>query len=687
MANIKSRSAELVDAFFSERESSSLVDMAEFIRRHRDDLDADALLELILFDQAQQVASGKFPDVEFYLELCPQMRADKNRLLDIVYGDIRARRRCGETPSPEAVAQRFPEIAAELRKQLALNSWLDAAPDHADESSDARLADKTMSLPTIADDSPSSTSAAEAMQDDEATHAPLPYSDFVIGRKLGGGGMGEVFEAEQRSLGRTVAIKIIQKRHVNDPQIRGRFLREARVVARLRHPHIATVYGIGRTPDGGLFIAMELIRGASLDVIANSRTISTEEAARIVCVVGEAVAHAHARGVVHRDLKPSNVLIEEDGRVVVVDFGLARYDEAVGSELSTPSQVLGTPQYLAPEQIDRSLGEPGPGVDVYGLGCLLYTLLTSRPPFDGRSVGEVLRRALSEDFVPPRTLNSAVSPALDATCRRALRKRPVERHASAEEFVAELRAAMTLPTAVAGRVWPRTVRAIWREVTNRPAMALVGTAIVALFTIACLGTTREPQHVQWQVDLYREGVAERRVSLLEAPQAAATGDALRIHIELSRSAYSYVFWSDSEGTWKQLHPQAGRPDEATSVIDLPGRSDSAMPLRSAKEWDACIVVLRDKPASSNEPWRDRLQPPTTSRRPATPLIVDDRAVGEPVPVNSALVRLAGKERTVDEARPLTFEAPLEQWKQWKAGLDPALGSVHYLVLQGRAPSP
>lgn len=207
--------------------------------------------------------------------------------------------------------------------------------------------------------------------------APLLYSEFRLERLLGSGGMGKVYRATRHSTGSHVAIKSLVKSRQADQNSVEKFLQEAEILARLDHPNIVGYQGVGRFPSGGYFIAMEFIDGTDLQTRIATHRLSVDEAVRVVSVVSHAIAHAHERGIVHGDIKPANVLIAHDNRVVITDFGLAQFSNT--KPKIRPWLVGGTAGYIAPEV--RELGcLPGPLADVYGLGALLYSLLTGSVP-------------------------------------------------------------------------------------------------------------------------------------------------------------------------------------------------------------------------------------------------------------------------------------------------------------------
>jgi serine/threonine-protein kinase len=260
----------------------------------------------------------------------------------------------------------------------------------------------------------------------------------LLGR-LGSGGMADVWCAEDSLLNRRVALKFLHPRFAQDEQFVERFRREASAAAGLQHPNVVGVFDRG-TVDGSHYIAMEYVDGASLkDLI--ERGLSVGEAVEIVRQVLAGVKYAHDHGIVHRDLKPQNVLVDSEGRARVTDFGIAR---AGVSEITQTGSVLGTAQYLSPEQAQ---GLPVTAAsDIYSIGVMLYEALTGRVPFDADSPVTVALKQVSERPRPPSELSPEVSRALDGVVMRALAKDPANRFASAEEFSQALAAAEADPS-------------------------------------------------------------------------------------------------------------------------------------------------------------------------------------------------------------------------------------------------
>jgi serine/threonine protein kinase len=269
---------------------------------------------------------------------------------------------------------------------------------------------------------------------------------YVFGEVIGRGGMGEVLLAHDRRIGRDVAVKRLRSGAPTQDEI-ARFMREARIQARLDHPAIVPVYELGRDAAGRPYFTMKRLSGTTLTDILGRGSMAGQRLLRAFVEVCRAVDFAHARGVVHRDLKPGNIVLGEYGEVYVLDWGVARVvGDAAGGvvtadidtlEGAAPAgQVLGTPGYMAPEQLQQP--EVGRAADVYSLGAILYALLTGRPPFAGGVVLDILLQVQKCEPDPPRAVNPAADADLEAFCLRCLRKSPAERYPSAAALAREL---------------------------------------------------------------------------------------------------------------------------------------------------------------------------------------------------------------------------------------------------------
>jgi tRNA A-37 threonylcarbamoyl transferase component Bud32 len=259
---------------------------------------------------------------------------------------------------------------------------------------------------------------------------------YRLTRRLGRGGMAEVFAAEDVRLGRTVAVKLLRSDLAEDPVSKARFTREAQSVAGLNHHAVVAVYDSGEDRVGNNvvpYIVMELCEGRTIrDLLINSEAPPVDQALIIVSGVLEALAYSHQHGIVHRDIKPANVIITNTGAVKVMDFGIARALHGASTTMTQTGMVMGTPQYLSPEQaLGKAVDHRS---DLYATGCLLYELLTLRPPFTGETPLSVVYQHVQDDPRIPSDVNDRVPPELDGMVLRALAKNPDDRFQSAEEM-------------------------------------------------------------------------------------------------------------------------------------------------------------------------------------------------------------------------------------------------------------
>ena len=293
---------------------------------------------------------------------------------------------------------------------------------------------------------------------------PDTLGDYDILEFVARGGMGVVFKAHQRSLNRTVAVKMIVSGQFANSQEVDRFRYEAQAAAHLDHPGIVPIFEVG-VDRGRHYFSMPFVEGESLEGRLQKGSFAAKDAATLLLQITEAVAYAHSKGIIHRDLKPGNVLLDEHVRARVTDFGLAkRLGET--SQLTATGQTLGTPSFMAPEQA-RGKSHVGPAADIYALGAILYYLVTGRPPFQGESVMDTFMLVIHRDAPSPRDLVADVDLDLEAICLKCLEKEPDQRYASARELAAELRRYLDGQPVAARRTggWDQVRR--WRQTLGR----------------------------------------------------------------------------------------------------------------------------------------------------------------------------------------------------------------------------
>jgi serine/threonine protein kinase len=270
-----------------------------------------------------------------------------------------------------------------------------------------------------------------------AVPVPERLGRYRIQRQLGRGAMGTVYLAHDSQLDRQVALKVPHFTLADGPEVRQRFLREARAAATIEHPNVCPVYDVGEI-NGTLYLTMAYLQGQSLaHFLAGSTRLPERHAASLVRQLTGALQAAHQRGIIHRDLKPSNIMINQRGEPVLLDFGLARRQRPDDIRLTHSGQPVGTPAYMSPEQVAGAVQAMGPGCDIYALGVILYQMLTGRLPFEG-SMAEVLGQIVTQQPEPPSKYRPDLDPRLEAICLKALRKEVAKRYASMQDLGAAL---------------------------------------------------------------------------------------------------------------------------------------------------------------------------------------------------------------------------------------------------------
>ncbi|MCC7419528.1 MAG: serine/threonine protein kinase [Planctomycetaceae bacterium] len=346
------------------------------------------------------------------------------------------RQKRGEAIDVEATCVAHPALAVELRQLWATVQLADNLAELSIESQQAdRLRSQTRQSPL-----------ERFLAAGSLSQVPRSLGDYELLDELGRGGMGIVFRARQTSLGRVVALKMLLRGELASGQEMARLRAEAESAARLSHPHIVPVYEVGEF-DGQPFFSMKFIEGTTLARRLAEGPLPPREAAQLLAPVCRAVAEAHRHGLLHRDLKPSNILIDEEGRPYVSDFGLVKRvvpkdsaEQEAAASLTQSGAILGTPAYMAPEQAVGRRGEVTAATDVYALGAILYAMLTGRPPFQAASALDTVLLVLEQNPVPPRVINPKADPDLEMIALKCLQK-PIDlRYASASDLAADLEA-------------------------------------------------------------------------------------------------------------------------------------------------------------------------------------------------------------------------------------------------------
>jgi WD40 repeat protein len=405
----------------------------------------------------------------------------------------------GCKPDRQEFLSRYPEIAAALSECLDGLEFVHAAAPELSGASDA---------------------SAGFLSSPDRLPPQLRLDDYQIGREVGRGGMGIVYEAEQLSLGRRVALKVLPLAAALDERQLQRFKQEAQAAAHLHHPNIVPVYGIGCV--GGVhYYAMQFIDGQTLaerieQARSTSRPVDLRQATGWARQAAEALEHAHQTGVIHRDVKPANLMIDNRGELWVTDFGLAHFQSSPG--MTRSGDLLGTLRYMSPEQ---ALGGRRPidhRTDVYSLGATLYELLTLRPALSGDDRQELLRQILSEEPRPPRRRNPAIPVDLEVIVGKAMAKDSDERYATAGELADDLQRFLddqpirARPATLAQRArrWGRRHRSLAVSLALSAALLLVGLSVGSVL-LAFMHHQRELRTAgRLQESLLHEASARRR---------------------------------------------------------------------------------------------------------------------------------------------------------------------------------
>lgn len=371
---------------------------------------------------------------------------------------------------------------------------------------------------------------------------------------LGEGGMGRVYLAEDPSLGRRVAIKVLPPEFMHDPERRERLLHEARAASALNHPNILTVHDLGEA-DGALYVAMERVEGCTLREWARGRSRKPYEVLKLLRQAVAALSVAHQAGLVHRDLKPENIMVRTDGLLKILDFGLARSVSpgAAARTATMPGTVLGTAPYMSPEQV---LGQPaGPSSDLFSLGTILYELLTGKHPFAADTPVETMHRILHESPDPPSRVNRALTADFDFVLAKALSKDPSRRHASAHDLDVDLETldcgcAPSAPADGEG-AGPRTLAVLpFKNIGGDPELSYLGVGLAdAVITrlssspdlIVRATSSIAPYHNQ-PVDPRRVGAELDVVTVLDA-SFQRFGERFRATARLVETASGRSLWA------------------------------------------------------------------------------------------------------------------------------------------------
>lgn len=453
-------------------------------------LDCREQLEIVLIDQQMRWQDRPGPRVEEYLRLCPELEDQPEMVLDIIVGEIRASHGLGFRVTAESMAIRFPMFLDEITKQFELSAWIDQ-------------------------ETPGSRDFGASIAGELRTGTF--FGSYELLERIGSGGMGSIFRAKHRAVQRIVALKVLHAERTASETDRQRFRNESTMIARLDHPNIMPVYEVGEV-DQIPFFTTKVVSPGSLEQQLNTFSGDWPRIADITRQIATAVHHAHQHGVLHRDLKPSNVLIDERGVPFVTDFGLAR---VLGDarRLTASGDLIGTPVWMAPELIDPGGCDTTIASDVYGLGSILYFLLTGQPPYVGRNLVETLSAIRERDPQSPRSVNRKVPADLDLICRRAMDRAPIRRYESAGALADDLQRFLKGQSIVARALpWWEVQR---RRLTHHPVRSTVAVASLLLLCAVAVYTVQLSHLNVKLTELVRQAAAARGEALRSKSNASS----------------------------------------------------------------------------------------------------------------------------------------------------------------------
>ncbi|MBL8312588.1 MAG: serine/threonine protein kinase [Rubrivivax sp.] len=458
---------------------------------------------------------------------------------------------------------------------------------------------------------------------------------YRLVRILGRGAMGVVYEAQDERLGRTVAIKTVLRSHLDNEttaqDYAARFVREAQAAARLSHPNIVTVYDFGEHDDLS-YIVMEFVSGRELaELFRSGHRFTLPQALQIMAELLDALAYAHAQGVVHRDVKPANVLVDQAGHVKLADFGVARISSG-GQDRTMPGTMVGTPSYMSPEQI---LGQPvGSRTDIFAAGVVLYQFVTGRQPFEGQGMFDVQRRILQDEPTPPSGVFAGLPPVLDGIVLRALAKQPEDRYETAAAFAQDLRrlAADYLP-------------APGLPATAAPADQTGSTAVDLQLDIPSPPAVASPAPQSW----VSPQTADQPAPAAAAPRRALWPYGLALGLIVAAAAWWWLQSPTAPRSGATVPPPA--VSEAASAAALP----ASQPTAPAASTTATPAPAIDAPAVA-APVAVEPQPVTVPARPAPPPKADRPPPKDPA--RPATTPPAGAMRCADILERMQLGEPL-----------------------------
>jgi len=556
-------------------------DLAEFIPAQGDPQRLRFLEALIPIDQEYRWKAGERKAVEAYRDQWQELDDAPATLARLLEAECLLRVRCGEAFDRADLEQRFrPSVISQV-------NW-PALLAEIDEVARGGAGTQSWGIPCRRD-----VIAACKSAGDLPLAIGMRLNDrYEVQKLLGRGAEGTVYRVWDPVLQRSVAVKSPTKAFLRLKGGAERFLDEARAAASLRHPGIVQIYEFLQLENDRCFVIMEDVEGGSLKDLLKSGPLSARRAAELTVAMAKAIAYAHGHQLVHRDLKPANVLLDADGQPRIADFGLALREEV---RWSHAGEIAGTPQYMAPEQVRGDSHRLDGRTDVWALGVMLYQMLTGVAPFAGDHWKQVSDEILHREPKPLRERVETIPAALEAICLKCLVKDVAGRYRTANDLARDLR----------GWLYPRRRFLVAASVTAAVAMGLAALLLPQFFR-PDVSPQASPASLSGTLDVLvwnSEDTARRGLSVKNAGALPLRAkDKIRVEARLSRPAYVYLLWIDSQGIAQPVYPwtpgdwaQRPSPESLTDRVNLPARADEGWPMEGPPGMETLMLFARESP--------------------------------------------------------------------------------------------
>jgi serine/threonine protein kinase len=628
--------ADCVDAYETRRDGG-FPDLRSFVERLAPADRLTGLAELVKIELELRWRSGDRKHVEDYLREYPELKDASVSLEELAVQESLVRSRCGDPPSVDELQSRFPSIDSvkllppgqglvatiELGGSKLETKRSDSQDDGSavqgtieyDSQQSGPAGPATVDAPSAIPSSASASAVAPAAKPSASSSVGEKIGRYEVRQQLGAGSFGVVLRCFDSDLKRDVAIKLPLRQGAPSAERLKEFLHEAQSAARLRHPGIVTVLDAGQT-DNGVYIVYEFIRGTTLQSRLEAGNFSLDDIVRWVAGAAEALHHAHKNGIVHRDIKPANILLDEESRPHIADFGLAKMDDQFFK--NDAGRVLGTAAYMSPEQATGRSHWASPQTDIYSLGVMLYQMLTKRLPFGGRTLSELLDQVKQRVPSPPRTIDDKIPKPLEDVCLKAMAKDPAARFSTAGDMAAALRSAAAGapparrgPWVIGGIAGAAAAAAIAfmiissnskRDSNPAPDLPHGGTRGVAEPVAAGdkLESTIpfDPAWPKLEVDF--QFAQDKSVwHKLSKKDVLHEGDKVQFLVTLGVPRYVYLYWYDVDGKPTAVWPVDPKNQTKTNNVVWPGDGEW-LKIDSQIGAEFLLVAARDEPLQGDE---------------------------------------------------------------------------------------